>query len=163
MESHLLLKDRVKHYPFLAAAFSIANISKARRRACGAVLVRTIDGVPTIICSGVNGTPAGQDNLCETHDLSLSAESVIHAEINCVKTVEGFEDESDVLYVTDSPCEYCLEYLRTTQIRTIFFARCYRLTEHLKEFPEFNFFHIPEGAVLDYMQSAITRMGQAAE
>ncbi|AXG66426.1 putative CMP deaminase [Dickeya phage vB_DsoM_JA33] len=161
MESiNLPIKDRVQHYPFLAAAFSLANISKARRRACGAVLVREINGIPTIVGSGVNGTEPKEENLCETHDLTLSFPGTVHAEINCVSPFRESAKDTDILYITDSPCEFCLEFLKTTSIRTVVFARCYRITEHMEKAEGFRFIHIPEQAVIDYMNSSISRMSQ---
>lgn len=151
--------DRTKHVSILASLFTLANVSKSRRRGCAAALVRYIDGVPTIISSGVNGTPVNSENLCEDHGLAVSMENVIHAEINCVQRAEKILP-TDILFVTDSPCQFCLESIRGYGVKHVVFSRDYRIISHIMEEKEISISYIPEQEVKDFIVSAVTRMDQ---
>lgn len=154
---------RTRHYPFLAMVIMLAGMSKARRRGCAALIARKSDWTSTkgnysVIATGVNGTKAGKENLCEDHLLVMSKEGVVHAEVNALTNHTGSTHASDVMYVTDSPCPFCLEHIRNySAIRTIVFTRDYRLTDHMRNATDFNFIYIPLSEVEDYMQSAQNR------
>lgn len=158
------IADRIQHYPFLSAAFMLANVSKSRRRACAALIVRREPNIPpVIISSGVNGTPVGKENLCEDTLCTLSSPEVVHAEVNAFRNMNIEEDRKlDTMYITDSPCPDCLNFLRwNTDIRTIVFSRSYRITDHLLEVErEFTLIHIPEKEVVDYINASEKRMTQ---
>lgn len=155
--------ERIQHYPFLSAAFMLANISKSRRRACAALIVRREPNIPpVIISSGVNGTPVGKENLCEDNLCDLSSSDVVHAEVNAFRNMNLEEDRKlDTMYITDSPCPDCLNFLRlNTDIRTLVFARNYRITEHLEKAHDFTLIHIPEKEIVDYINASEKRMSQ---
>ena len=157
------MSERIQHYPFLASAFMLANISKSRRRACAALIVRRETNIaPVIISSGVNGTPVGKENLCEDNLCELSSPEVIHAEVNAFRNMNIEEDRKlDTMYITDSPCPDCLNFLRlNTDIRKIVFSRSYRITDHLVEEREFTLIHIPEKEIVDYINASEHRMFQ---
>lgn len=162
LNAHDML-ERIQHYPFLASAFMLANISKSRRRACAALIVRRETfRPPVIVSSGVNGTRMGSDNLCEDNLCELSCEDVVHAEVNAFKNMRIAESAKlDTMYITDSPCPDCLNFLRlNTDIRTLVFARNYRITEHMEKAHDFTLIHIPEREVVDYINASENRMSQ---
>lgn len=159
----IAIAERIQHYPFLASAFMLANVSKSRRRACAALIVRREPNIPpVIISSGVNGTPVGKENLCEDTLCTLSSPEVIHAEVNAFRNMNIEEDRKlDTMYITDSPCPDCLNFLRlNTDIRKIVFSRSYRITDHLVDEREFTLIHIPEKEIVDYINASEKRMTQ---
>ncbi|QZE58589.1 hypothetical protein pEaSNUABM28_00032 [Erwinia phage pEa_SNUABM_28] len=118
----------------MASVFTLAGASKSKRRATAAMLIHFHDGFPTIISSGVNGTMPGESNVMETPDLTLSLNTVIHAEVNCLNRMEEYSlwaNEQDILFCTDSPCPNCLADLEAEGVKTVVYAREYRLTDHL--------------------------------
>ena len=132
--------DKLK--TFLAQAFVLASESKATRRKCAALLIRKVEGVYIIISSGVNGTAPGSPNVYEKDNVTL--DSVIHAEVSCLARASEVR-ESDILIITDSPCEPCLRVLYNDYgIRNIVYGRHYRICEHLtkEEFSQLNAVHI---------------------
>lgn len=145
----------MNHLAFLSIAYMIAGLSKAKRRACGAVLVRKINGIPVIVSSGVNGTAPGTDNACETEDLTMSYPHVIHAEVNCINKV--VVEQGDILYCTDSPCEFCLKALEEAGVGGVYFARGYRLTDHL-DGTEIKLNYLPIADVEQYMNHSAERI-----
>lgn len=124
--------DQAEH--IMASVFTLAGSSKSKRRATAAMLVHFHHGFPTVISSGVNGTQPGESNVMENDDLTLSLDTVIHAEVNCLNRMEEYSmwaDEKDILFCTDSPCPNCLADLEAEGVKTVVYAREYRLTEHL--------------------------------
>lgn len=145
----------------MATCFSIAATSKAKRRACGACLVRfDSNGVPRIVSSGVNGTPPGTDNECEPSCVSYTYDHVIHAEDNCL-TRSGVEvRESDWLFCTDSPCPSCLEnHIDKHGIKHVVYCRDYHVKEHMANYPHITFVGVDEVDVRNYITNAVYRMG----
>jgi len=160
----LNVQERSQHYAMLASVVMLANASKARRRGCAALIVRKSSasrtkGVAYAIASGVNGTAAGKENLCEDHLLTASNPGVLHAEVNALNNLCGPTGSTDVMYVTDSPCPFCLEHLRNySAIRTIVFCRDYRITDHMAAANDFKFIYIPQSEVEEYIQSSLNRL-----
>lgn len=154
-------KELSQLVPILAATYILASASKAKRRACAAVIVKWRAGIPTIVSSGVNGTPVGADNACETPDLLVSMPSVIHAEIHAVRGSMMPLFNSSVLVCTDSPCENCLRYLKEhTKIDTIVYSRSYRETAHLDGM---NFYHVPMEQVRAYIADGVERIDRVID
>lgn len=144
----------------MASVFTLAGASKAKRRATAAMMVSVIDGYPMIKSSGVNGLVPGGSNVCETPDLLTSLPEVIHAEINCVNRLEEhavFVMDEDVLFCTDSPCPDCLARLEREEVRTIIYAREYRLTDHL-DASSIRMFHLDMTQVEQRMRDSIARI-----
>lgn len=138
--------DKLK--TFLAQAFILASESKATRRKCAALLIRKVDGAYIIISSGVNGTAPGEPNVYEKDNVTL--ESVVHAEVSCLARASEVR-ESDILVLTDSPCEPCLRVLYNDYgIRNIVYGRQYRICEHLttEEFGQLNAIHLEASNLL---------------
>lgn len=138
--------DKLK--TFVAQAFVLASESKATRRKCAALLIRKVEGVYIIISSGVNGTAPGAPNVYEKDNVTL--DSVIHAEVSCLTRAPEVR-ETDILVITDSPCEPCLRVLYNDYgIRNIVYGRQYRICEHLtkEEFGQLNAVHIEANNLL---------------
>lgn len=105
-------------------AYIYANLSYAKRRKCGAVLV-TPDN-KRILMGGYNGTLPGFPNVCEMNDKTL--EEVVHAEQNvitfCAKN--GTKTDGCILYSTTLPCVNCAKLIISAGIKTVYFVEDYR-------------------------------------
>lgn len=90
----------------LAAANVYANLSYCTRLKVGCVIVKG----DAIISYGYNGTPAGEDNVCEGID-GLTLSNVIHAEHNAFIKLSETGRTADcvgaTVFVTASPCVHC--------------------------------------------------------
>lgn len=150
--------DQAEH--IMASVFTLAASSKSKRRATAAMLVHFHNGFPTIISSGVNGTQPGESNVMENDDLTLSLDTVIHAEVNCLNRMDEYSlwaDEQDILFCTDSPCPNCLADLENEGVHTIVYAREYRLTDHL-DASNIRMFCLDMDSVVQRMQHGIDRI-----
>lgn len=125
--------NQEKAVAIMASLFALATVSRSRRRSCAASVVRLVEGIPVMIATGVNGTVPGTDNACEPEDLSSTFQHVIHAEDNCLRRYAATcEPQSlDMLFVTDSPCPACFQLILNTGIRRVYYARGYRIQDHL--------------------------------
>lgn len=123
-------------YMQMAHDFSI--ISKALRKRVGAILV-TQQGV---ILSGVNGTPHGCDNACETvlgDGTLVTKPEVLHAEINAIlkSAKEGVSVVNSTIYLTLSPCLPCAAMLIQAGVYRVVYDEEYRCKdgiEYLKKY-----------------------------
>ena len=68
-------------HTFLEMAYVFANLSKAKRRKVGCIIVK--DG--QVISNGFNGTPSGFNNRCEVNDVTKP--EVLHAESNALMKI----------------------------------------------------------------------------
>lgn len=126
--------NQKKAVAIMIALFGLSTISNSRRRSCAAAIVRVVDSIPVMIATGVNGTEAGTDNVCEPEDLSSTFPHVIHAEDNCLRryrALGSIRPDLDMLFVTDSPCEFCFQKVIEAGIKTVYYARSYRIQDHL--------------------------------
>lgn len=146
----------------MASCFTLAGASKAKRRATAAMLIHFHNGFPMVMSSGVNGTMPGESNLMENEDLTLSLDTVIHAEVNCLDRLEEhtlWPDDEDILFCTDSPCPECLRALEAADVKTVVYAREYRLTDHL-DASAINMFCLDLKQIEVNMRRAIDRMSE---
>ena len=120
---------------YLGTALLHSKLSKARRKAVGAVLItKTGVAIP-----GYNGTPVGFSNECENAHIYGSAEflvtkkEVIHAELNCILKAakEGVSVEGATMYITLSPCLHCSAMMIQAGIKECCFIETYRDTSGL--------------------------------
>ena len=120
---------------YLGTALLHSKLSKARRKAVGAVLItKTGVAIP-----GYNGTPVGLSNECEDSHICGSAEflvtkkEVIHAELNCILKAakEGVSVEGSTMYLTMSPCLHCSAMMIQVGIKECCFIETYRDTSGL--------------------------------
>ena len=86
-----------------------------------------------VISIGYNGSRPGHAHCtAETCNPTHRCIRTIHAERNAINRarLQGVEDFSNmVLYVTDSPCQSCAEYIAEAGIRVVYYSREYRLTD----------------------------------
>ncbi len=120
---------------YLGTALLHSNLSKARRKAVGAVLItKTGVAIP-----GYNGTPVGLSNECEHRTGSqawggmdqmvlTTKPEVIHAELNCILKAakEGVSVEDATIYTTLSPCVPCAAMLINAGIKELVWQETYR-------------------------------------
>lgn len=146
----------------MASVFALAVASKSKRRATDAMMIQFIDGFPMIKSSGVNGTVPGSSNVCETPDLLTTLPHVIHAEANCLDRLNDYNSlvtDQDILFCTDSPCPDCLRQLTDEGVKTVVYAREYRLTDHL-DASDIRMFCLDLKAVEQRMIRSIERMSE---
>ena len=118
---------------YLNIAKEVSLLSHCERSKVGAVLVK--DG--NIIAFGYNGTPAGMNNCCERHDVTVP--EVIHAEMNAILKAarSGYAVGGAELYLTLSPCVDCAKLILQSGIKRVIYLQEYRKTdgvEFLKKF-----------------------------
>lgn len=113
-----------KHiFAHLRAAWSYAAVSYCTRLKVGAMVVK--DNTPIAI--GYNGTPKGEENVCELED-GTTKPSVIHAEDNALRKLIRSHESSinSCVFITHSPCVGCAEKLKDAQVESVFFNIPYR-------------------------------------
>ena len=99
-----------------------AALSSCERRKVGAIIVKD----DNIISIGYNGTPAGDDNVCEID--GITKPEVIHAEENAILKLARFGGGGDgsVLFVTLMPCISCAKLIYGCGIKKVYYAEDYR-------------------------------------
>ena len=120
-------------HTFLEMAYVFANLSKAKRRKVGCIIVK--DG--QVISNGFNGTPSGFDNCCEEqvfrydvgdcYVLQTKAE-VLHAESNALMKIARSTNSSigSTMYLTCSPCFECAKLIIQSGIARLVYKEDYR-------------------------------------
>jgi len=120
-------------HTFLEMAYVFANLSKAKRRKVGCIIVK--DG--QVISNGFNGTPSGFDNCCEEqvfrydvgdcYVLQTKAE-VLHAESNALMKIARSTNSSigSTMYLTCSPCFECAKLIIQSGITRLVYKEDYR-------------------------------------
>lgn len=110
----------------MAVAQEYANLSYAKRRQVGCVIVK--DG---IVVPGYNGTPPGWLNNCETEDGSKTLPHVIHAEQNALDKItrSTLSSVGASVFVTTAPCIDCAKRLLGAQVKEVFYRDLYRNAE----------------------------------
>ena len=108
---------------YMTMAYCMADLSKAKRKKVGAVLV-TKNGV---VLTGVNGQPKGWDNTCEDEN-NVTLNTTIHAELNAILKAakEGISVVDAELYVTLSPCAQCAAMIAQAGIKRVYYCEEYR-------------------------------------
>jgi dCMP deaminase len=108
----------------IGSAFAYSRCSYANRKKVGVVF---INGDKSI-SHGWNGTPTGQDNVCEDEN-NVTLPSVIHAEINALNKTSGSELLGSVAYITLSPCLGCVTAMIARGVKGVVFIEQYRSNE----------------------------------
>ena len=111
---------------FLEIAHSVARRASCPRKNVGAILVS--DG--NIIASGYNGAPRGEAHCSDIGCLleNNSCARAIHAEVNCLTqaNLTGISTNNSTLYLTLSPCHYCVGVIINAGIKRIVYSNEYR-------------------------------------
>ena len=110
------------HQTYMNVAEIFAQRSTAAKRKVGAVIVN--DG---IIAEGYNGTPPGDDNICEDVN-GKTLPWVIHAEQNALDKLTRSTKSSlgAVLYVTTAPCIECAKRIHGARLSSVFYRDTYK-------------------------------------
>jgi len=114
----------------------VAERSTCLREKVGAVIVRD----RSILATGYNGAPAGLPHCLDVGCLIYESKNpdgqieqncfrTIHAEINAITQAarNGAAIRDADIYVTHTPCIHCMKVLINTGIKTVFYARPYKL------------------------------------
>jgi len=122
---------------YMGTAMLYAKLSKAKRAQVGSCLV-TKNGV---VLGGVNGTPTGLPNECETvvktslpylfEDTLVTKPEVIHAELNCILKAarDGVSCIGATMYVTLSPCVPCAAMMIQAGVKRLVYKDTYRIQD----------------------------------
>lgn len=93
-----------------------------------------------MISLGWNGTPTGQDNVCEwlykdgtDHDTGKTKPNVIHAEMNAIKKllVAGVSIKDAILFTTVAPCSKCAVQLLDIGLKAVYYSRNHKNNDGL--------------------------------
>jgi len=115
------MKEKHKH-AHMRSAFVYADLSYCKRKQVGCVIVK--DDNP--IAVGYNGTPSGEENVCED-DEGFTKPNVIHAEDNALRKLTR-SHESSVgahVFITAAPCIRCAEKLKDAKVAKVYYAEVY--------------------------------------
>jgi len=133
---------------FMDIAHVVAKRGTCQRLSVGAVLVYK----RSIVSIGYNGVASGLPHCIGNHcPGKFGCDIAIHAEINAMlhlpeKTVAPLD-----LYVTDSPCEECWEYLiYDGRVERVFFGTPYRIREMIGRHSPRVFRITPSGYIMDW-------------
>ena len=109
-------------HTFLEMAYVFANLSKAKRRKVGCIIVK--DG--QVISNGFNGTPSGFNNRCEVNDVTKP--EVLHAGSNALMKIARSTNSSigSTMYLTCSPCFECAKLIIQSGITRLVYKEDYR-------------------------------------
>lgn len=106
----------------MRTAFNYAQLSTAKRRLVGCVVVKD----NRIISIGYNGMPSGWTNECEDEN-NVTKPEVLHAETNAIAKLARSPEsgEGASLFVTDSPCLNCAKLIYQAGISEVYYSREY--------------------------------------
>ena len=123
---------------YLEMSETWSNLSKARRRKVGCLIVK--DG--TIISDGYNGTPSGFNNDCEDEEDGelITKPEVLHAESNAITKLAKSTQSSagSTMYTTISPCIECSKLIIQSGITRVVYKHWYKNNDGIKLLKEAN-------------------------
>jgi len=117
-------KELKYHKKYLDIAKSISELSYAKRKKVGAIIVKDT----MIISDGYNGTPTGFDNECED-SFGNTKWFTLHAEANAITKLvrySGLPVDGSTLYITLSPCKDCCKLILQAGIKNVYYSELYR-------------------------------------
>lgn len=119
---------------YMSLAVEASKQSVAKVATVGACIVLP-NGLTSL---GWNGTPTGQDNVCEWvcedgmgYDTGKTKPNVIHAEMNAIKKllVAGASIKGAILFTTTAPCVKCANQLTDLGLKAVFYLKDYKNRE----------------------------------
>ncbi len=120
---------------FMDTAHVWSKLSYCTRRQVGCVIVDPSfdDNQHNIVGIGYNGTPPGDENVCEHTDTGLTKSSVIHAEINAIDKLQNNDVDMTgvILFVTTAPCLPCAEEIEMSGISHVYYSEVYHTEQGL--------------------------------
>lgn len=137
----------------MVQAFVQANLSHAKRRKTGAILIREVlDGRHELLGNGYNGTKPGACNKCEDEEgVTLDYDTVIHAERNALDKVDENLLVGSTLFVTRFPCSPCTGLLRKAKVKNVYYCETSQDPLKLGDLTGLNVVCIPKKDVLEYI------------
>jgi dCMP deaminase len=110
-------------YAYMDTAKRFANLSSARRKQVGAVVVKE----KNIISIGYNGMPSGWSNVCEDESTFRTKEEVYHAEANAILKLAGSHESAKdaTMYCTCLPCLECAKMIYASGIHIVVYNENY--------------------------------------
>jgi dCMP deaminase len=128
----------------MRAAYAYSLTSHCVRRKVGCVIVSDQqDGNDTVVSIGYNGTPAGEDNVCEIPETGLTKPNVIHAEENALRKLKNNANGLH-LFCTTSPCDNCAKLILTSGVTHVYYKDLYRTTDGIE-------FLIENGIIVEHV------------
>jgi dCMP deaminase len=111
---------------YMKMAYNASEISHARRRQVGAILVIPEEGR----FEGVNGMPSGFDNNCEYEGPDgglVTKQACLHAESNAIMKVARSRASSigGTMYCTLAPCIECSKLIIQAGIKRVVYSEVY--------------------------------------
>ena len=140
-------KEEKYHRLYMDIAYRVAEMSHAKRRKVGCVIVKD----ERIISMGWNGMPTGMPNLCEDYDtlraVSTTKKEVLHAEANALMKLAKYGSSANgaTLYTTTSPCFECAKLIYQSGIKKLVYSEFYtdqKPLTFLYTTPGFNIIHL---------------------
>jgi dCMP deaminase len=112
----------ISNKTFMQIAHIVSQESYCVRRKVGSIIVKN----NSIISIGYNGTPSGDENVCENDD-ALTKPEVLHAESNAITKLakSTLSSEGADLYVTTAPCMECAKLIIQSGIKNVYFMEYY--------------------------------------
>lgn len=131
------MKDKFIH-AHMEVAYIYAQLSHCVRLKVGCVIVKN----NTPIAIGYNGTPAGEDNVCEitTETGLVTKPHVIHAEDNALRKLTSCTESAagSYMFLTHAPCELCAERIRDAGVVRVYYGSDYQSTKGLDKLRHYN-------------------------
>lgn len=131
----MLKPKEIKFYQSVAR--DAAEMSHCVRLKVGAVVVKDA----SIMSYGYNGTPSGEDNVCEMIEYDytpggvfehlVTKPTVIHAERNAINKMAGREGSAKdaIMFCTHAPCIQCAVDIHSVGFKMVIYEHDYRSTE----------------------------------
>lgn len=121
---------------YLDTAERFAQESTAVRLKVGAIVVKD----DRIISIGINGTPAGWDNVCEEEQQLpdgsvqlVTKKDVLHAEHNAITKLARSTESAlgAAMFCTHAPCIECAKLIASSGITAVYYRDTYRSQDGL--------------------------------
>ncbi len=109
----------------MQVAHIYGGLSYCTRLKVGCIIVQPSAAGDRVISIGYNGTPPGEDNVCECSE-GLTKPNVIHAEENALRKLSLGEAEGAYVFCTHTPCDRCATLMIDAKIDTFFYKHEYR-------------------------------------
>ncbi len=111
---------------YMGWAEDVAQLSYCQRLKVGCIIVKDEH-----MFIGYNGTPPGDDNLCEFNDedgLVKTKSEVIHSEANACDKIarSSVSGIGSTAFVTHAPCVNCAKQLAGAGVKTVYYKYDYR-------------------------------------
>jgi dCMP deaminase len=113
----------LKDETYMAMAEAVAKESRAERLQVGSIIV--VNQQTSV--HGFNGTPPGEDNVCED-ETGRTKPNVVHAEVHTILAAKqlGVDVVGSTLFCTHAPCINCATAIVDAGISRVVYRNSYR-------------------------------------